>query len=238
MTALLLDDERLALDALRVKLRRVAPDLRILAECQEPARTETLIRQLQPDVVFLDVEMPGLDGFSLLSRFPDPPFEVIFTTAYSEYAVSALRVSALDFLLKPISETELRAALDRLAQKRQAPKAAPLHAQFNKIAVPSLKGLSFVPVQDIVWLQAESNYTTFHLLNRQKLVASRTLRDFAEILEPLQFVRVHRSSLINLAHLVEYVRGEGGTVRLADGSEVEVARGEKKAFLERIGLGG
>ncbi|WP_338871965.1 LytTR family DNA-binding domain-containing protein [Spirosoma sp. SC4-14] len=244
LSAILVDDERASLDALRVKIQKVAPDLDVIQTFQQPTEAVAELAHYKPDVVFLDIDMPGMDGFTLLRELGSHDFEVIFCTAYGQYAIDALRVSALDFLLKPIHEVELRQAIDRLHQKRQhreflspnANRSIPsAHALFNKIAVSSLRGLTFVPIQDIIRLEADSNYTTFYLVDGRKIVATKTLKDFADMLEPLNFVRIHRSSLINLHHLNEYVRGEGGTVIMCDGSEVEVSRREKQHFLERIG---
>ncbi|GAB3889577.1 LytR/AlgR family response regulator transcription factor [Spirosoma agri] len=244
LSAILVDDERASLDALRVKIQKVAPDIAILQTFQHPSDAVASMAHYKPDVVFLDIDMPGMDGFSMLRELGTTDFEVIFCTAYGQYAIDALRMSALDFLLKPIHEGELQQAIERLQQKRKhretssintaRPTPSP-HALFNKIAVSSLRGLMFVPIQDIIRLEADSNYTTFYLIDGRKIVATKTLKDFADILEPLSFARVHRSSLINLQHLSEYIRGEGGTVVMSDGSEVEVSRREKQYFFERIG---
>lgn len=246
--AILVDDERMSLEVLAIKLRKLAPEIEILATFQSSEEAVVGIRQLKPDVLFLDIEMPQMDGFTLLRRLEPYTFEVVFTTAYTQYAIEAIRQSALDFLLKPVREIELSSALQRLEKKLLNQQAASNGAspvlsliQFNKIAVPSLKGVTFVPIQDIVWLESDSNYTVFHLANvngtlPRKIVASRTLKEFENILTSAQFLRVHRSALINLLRVKEYVRGEGGTAIMDDGSEVEVARGEKKGFLEKLGL--
>lgn len=248
MKAILVDDERMSLEVLAIKLRKLAPEIEILATFQSSEEAVVGIRQLKPDVLFLDIEMPQMDGFTLLRRLEPYTFEVVFTTAYTQYAIEAIRQSALDFLLKPVREIELSSALQRLEKKLLDQQAASNGAspvlsliQFNKIAVPSLKGVTFVPIQDIVWLESDSNYTVFHLANvngtlPRKIVASRTLKEFENILTSAQFLRVHRSALINLLRVKEYVRGEGGTAIMDDGSEVEVARGEKKGFLEKLGL--
>jgi two-component system LytT family response regulator len=239
MTTILIDDERMSLELLNMKLQKVAPDIEILATYQKPEDAIIGIRQHKPDVIFLDIEMPKMNGFDLLDQFEHHNFEVIFTTAYSQYAIEAIRQSAVDFLLKPIREVELSNAIERLKQKLSTvpPMAQPfLQGQFNKIAIPSVKGIVFTPIQNIIRLESESNYTIFHLANKQKLVASRTLKDFESLLEPNGFVRIHRSSMVNLAHLQEYFRGEGGSVLMSDGSEVEVSRREKPSLMARIGL--
>lgn len=246
--AILVDDERMSLEVLAIKLRKLAPEMEILATFQSSEEAVVGIRQLKPDVLFLDIEMPQMDGFTVLRRLEPYTFEVVFTTAYTQYAIEAIRQSALDFLLKPVREIELSSALQRLEKKLFSQQTAvngvspaPSMIQFNKIAVPSLKGVTFVPIQDIVWLESDSNYTVFHLANvngtlPRKIVASRTLKEFESMLTSAQFLRVHRSALINLLRVKEYVRGEGGTAIMDDGSEVEVARSEKKGFLEKLGL--
>lgn len=244
--AILVDDERMSLEVLAIKLRKVAPEINILSTFQSPEEAVVGIRQLKPDVLFLDIEMPLLDGFTLLRQLEPYSFEVIFTTAYNQYAIEAIRQSALDFLLKPVREIELSSALQRLEKKRHNQQTSHNESlalsslQFNKIAIPSLKGVTFVPIQDIVWLESDSNYTVFHLAANgtppRKLVASRTLKEFEQILASAHFLRVHRSALINLLRVKEYVRGEGGTVLMDDGSEVEISRNEKKGFLEKLGL--
>lgn len=246
LKAVLVDDERMSLEVLAIKLRKIAPETVILATFQSPEEAAVSIRQLKPDVLFLDIEMPQMDGFTLLHHLEPYSFEVIFTTAYNQYAIDAIRQSALDFLLKPIREIELSSALQRLEKKRSiqpiSSDSLPISSlQFNKIPIPSLKGVTFVPIQDIVWLESDSNYTVFHLASLhggapRKLVASRTLKEFENMLTPAHFFRVHRSALINLLRVKEYIRGEGGTAIMDDGSEVEISRNEKKGFLEKLGL--
>jgi two-component system, LytTR family, response regulator len=241
-TAILIDDERMSLDVLAIKLRRVAPDVQILAAYDQPENALTGLRQLRPDVLFLDVDMPRIDGFALLNQYGPYPFEVIFTTAHSRYAIEAVRQHAVDFLLKPVSETELVAALQRLETRltaKQAPNIAPAWPlQFQKLPIPSGRGIVFVPIETIVRLESDSNYTTFYCTDRPKIIASRTLREFAEVLLPMGFLRVHRSAVVNVRHVSEYVRGDGGTVVMTDGSEVEVSRREKAQVLELLGLMG
>lgn len=239
-TAILIDDERMSLDVLAIKLRRVAPDVQILAAYDQPEDALVGLRQLRPDVLFLDVDMPRMDGFTLLNQYGPYSFEVIFTTAHSRYAIEAVRQSAVDFLLKPVSETELVTALHRL-EARLTAKAQPILAwplQFQKLPVPSGRGVLFIAIETIIRLESDSNYTTFYCTDRPKIVASRTLREFADILLPMGFLRVHRSAVVNVRHVVEYVRGDGGTLIMADGSEVEVSRREKALVLELLGLAG
>ncbi len=238
MTAILIDDEHTALDALMAKLAKVAPDVNVLATFTMPNEAIAAIPRLDPTVVFLDVEMPNIDGFSLLNQLKDADFEVIFTTAYNQYAIHALRTRACDYLLKPIDETELLEALNRLKTKveaKQKEQEKPLQQlRSGRIAIPSMKGLQFVQVEEIIWLSSDRNYTSFYLRNGQQLVASRTLKDFETLLSPYGFIRVHHSSVINPQHVLEYLRGEGGVVILSDRTEVEVSKRRKQEFLAKM----
>lgn len=238
MTAILIDDEHTALDALMAKLSKVAPDVNVLATFTMPSEAIAAIPRLDPTVVFLDVEMPNIDGFSLLNQLKDADFEVIFTTAYNQYAIHALRTRACDYLLKPIDETELLEALNRLKSKveaKQKEQEKPLQQlRSGRIAIPSMKGLQFVQVEEIIWLSSDRNYTSFYLRNGQQLVASRTLKDFETLLSPYGFIRVHHSSVINPQHVLEYLRGEGGVVILSDRTEVEVSKRRKQEFLAKM----
>lgn len=244
MNAILVDDERMSLELLMLKLQKVAPEINIIATFQKPEEAIIGIRQFKPDVVFLDIEMPGIDGLTLLNKLGQHDFEIIFTTAYSQYAIDAIRQSAIDFLLKPVREIELSDAVERLKKKFQSKSQSnnigtQQSSKFNKIAIPSLKGVILVALDDIIRLESDSNYTTFYIKEpnqkfSKKILASRTMKEFETILDNNRFVRVHRSSIINLNYLTEYIRGEGGTVLMTDGSEVEVSRREKAMLLARI----
>jgi two-component system, LytTR family, response regulator len=244
MNAILVDDERMSLELLMLKLQKVAPEINIIATFQKPEEAIIGIRQHQPDVVFLDIEMPGIDGFGLLNKLGQHDFEVIVTTAYSQYAIDAIRQSALDFLLKPVREIELSDAIERLKKKFKSKNqshniSVQQSSKFNKIAIPSLKGVVLVALDNIVRLESDSNYTTFYIKEpnqkvSKKILASRTMKEFESLIDNNGFVRVHRSSIINLQYLTEYIRGEGGTALMADGSEVEVSRREKATLLARI----
>lgn len=238
MNAILIDDERMSLDVLAIKLQRVAPAIQILASYDDPEAGLLGLRQHQPDVLFLDVDMPRLDGFALLNQYGPYSFEVIFTTAHSQYAIEAVRQSAVDFLLKPVSEAELGKAVGRLEQRLQAktPATPAWPLQFQKLPVPSGRGVVFIPIEHIIRLEADSNYTTFYCTDRPRLVAARTIGQFADLLLPMGFVRVHRSAVVNVRHIAEYIRGDGGTIVMVDGSEVDVSRREKAQVLELLGL--
>lgn len=255
MKAILVDDEKSALVLLRHKLRRCDPDIEILAECDSVAAALEALDRQQPDVLFLDVEMPGATGFDLLHRLGNPPpFQVVFTTAHSEYAIEALRGGAFDYLLKPVQDDELRHALERLQQRGramrpEAPLLAPaddmtrllksiqnLQEKDKKLPIPTSEGVLFLPVADIVRAEAAGSYSTIFLSNRQKLVTSKNLSELEELLASDDFCKVHKSHLVHLRYVTKYIRGEGGTLVLSDGSEIDVSRRKKDELLARMAV--
>lgn len=252
MKAILVDDEKSAITLLRHKLRRCDPDIEILAECDSVAAALTALGQLQPDVLFLDVEMPGATGFELLQQLEDDaPFQVIFTTAHSDYAIEAIRGGAFDYLLKPVQEDELARALQRLKQKQRPSSAATgalegmtallkslqsLQDKDKKLGVPTAEGVLFLPLTDIIRAEAAGSYATIFLNNKQKLVASKNLTELEEMLDSDDFFKVHKSHLVNLRYVAKYIRGEGGILVLTDGSEVDVSRRRKEDLLARLAI--
>ena len=187
--------------------------------------------------------MPPGNGFEVLEQIEDKNFEVIFTTAFDQYAIKAIKFSALDFLLKPFGVDDLRDALMRydekiLKDKSQKQFEVLLYNLKNvsdpakKIALPTLNGFNIVSLSEIIRCQADNNYTDFYFTNKPKSVISKPLKDFDELLEDHQFFRVHQSHLINLHHVQNYTKGEGGTVKMSDGSEIEVSRRKKDEFLK------
>ena len=252
MKAILVDDEKSALTLLRHKLRRCDPDIDILAECESVEAALAALETFYPDVLFLDVEMPGATGFELLRQLGEnAPFRVIFTTAHSEYAIEALRGGAFDYLLKPVQEDELARALDRLRPKTAAPppptgasatdgiaallkSLQTLQEKDKKLPIPTAEGVLFLPLADIIRAEAAGSYSTIFLANKQKLVTSKNLTELEEMLASGDFCKVHKSHLVNLRYVVKYIRGEGGILVLNDGSEVDVSRRKKEELLERL----
>lgn len=242
---IVVDDEPHSIDTLQVMLQKKFPEVEVLAGCNSVAEASKCIDRLQPELVFLDVEMPHQSGFDLLKQYEKLPFEVIFTTAYEKYAIRAIKFSALDYLLKPFSIRELGEALERYKNKvtgyqEQREKLEVLienmrclqHTQ-RKIALPSLHGLLFVQVQDIVRCESEGNYTKVYFSNKSSQVVSRSLKEFEDLLEEMGFFRVHHSHLINLQHLQAYLQGEGGFALMSDGAQVEISRRRKADFLKK-----
>lgn len=238
----IIDDEPASIEALKIKIQKVSTEVSIIATFFSAKTAMEEIETLEPDLIFLDVEMPEMDGFSFLSLIENRDFDVIITTAHGEYAVNAIRKSAIDFLLKPVDIEELSDAIQRFKLKtasqlkNQKISKQKLNAQFDKIPIPSLRGLQFVAIRDILYLISDGNYTTIQIDKAQKIVSSRNLGDYETLLSDLNFFRIHHSSLINLSHIKEYLKGEGGSVILSDGTELDVSKRKKKEFLELIGF--
>lgn len=229
--ALIVDDEAEARGALRMMLQRGAPDVEVLAEASSIAEAKALITEHGPDLLFLDVQMPGGDGFELLKQLGSWKFDVIFITGSSQHAIQAIRFSALDYLMKPVLGDELRAAIDRHIAKRSVDadvQSQLLHniaqsdARTMKLSITSGDRTLAIDPADITWCQADDNYTALHLADERRLIAARTLMDYDRMLSPLGFIRVHKSALVNRRH-VDGIDGEG-RVRLRNGTRVEVSR--------------
>jgi two-component system, LytTR family, response regulator len=238
----IIDDEARGRDTLKNLLSRYCGDVLVTGEAGSVLDGFKLISNETPDLLFLDIEMPGHNGFDLLEMFKSIPFKVIFTTAYDKYAIKAIKYSALDYLLKPIDIDELRAAVSRVEDNYiKDIGQEKYNVLFNnikpeskrkKVAVPDVEGLVFVHLDEIVRCESDSNYTYIHLINKKKITASRTLREFEELFSEENFFRVHRSHLINLEHLKKYIKGEGGFAVMADDSKVEISRRKKPEFME------
>lgn len=232
ITAVQVDDEVNAREFLRARSAEVAPEVNILGEAGNIDDALQLITELKPQLVFLDVEMPGGDGFELLTRIGNWDFDVIFTTGHGHYAIQAIRFSALDYLLKPIQADELRAAIERHIE-RKGRSSSEVQQQFLKNIVQreehALKltltqgdRTHAVSPEQIAWCQADDNYTALHLADERRFISARTLKDYDEMLSPFGFIRVHKSALVNRKH-VDGIDGEG-RVRLLNGTRVEISR--------------
>ncbi len=244
LTAIIIDDEQKGRLALKQKLKDYCTDVQLVAEAENGEEGIRLIEKLQPGIVFLDIEMPRMDGFEMLHRLPGKKFHLIFTTAYDQYAIKAIKYAAFDYLLKPIDIEELKSAISKinsLPQIHTEKKLAMLEENlqgknvFNKIAVHTLDGLLFFTISDIVRLEAQSNYTILYFSNQSKFTASRTLKEFEELLPNDIFFRPHHSHLINLNYIKRYIKGDGGQIEMQNGDYVDVARRKKDEFLKTIG---
>lgn len=245
ISAIIIDDEAKGRLALREKLLAYCKQVKVLAEATNGQEALILIQHHQPQLIFLDIEMPRMSGFEMLNELPEKNFHIIFTTAYDQYAIKAIKYAAFDYLLKPIDIEELKTAIEKIDSKEnnQTKKQVELlqqnmqhpKKQLNKLAIPTLEGLLFFDINDIVHLEANSNYTNIYLNNKTKITASKTLKEFEEILPEEIFFRTHHSHLINLSYIKRYIKGDGGQIELQNGTYVDVARRKKEEFLKAIG---
>jgi two-component system LytT family response regulator len=246
LEAAIIDDEIKGRLYLRQLCEKFEPRVKIIGEAGNANEASLLLEMAKPRLIFLDIEMPGMSGVEWLKTLPNIDFEVVFVTAFNQYAVDAFRLGAVDYLLKPVSPDDLNRAIDRVERNLQVqPEVSPVQAlarqygePFTKITIPSLQGFEFVDFHDIVFLESDSNYSVLHLTGKRKIVATRTLGDFEALLEPYRFFRVHKSYLINLAHIQKYTRGEGGTVLMEGGMEIDVSRRKKESFLASLKISG
>jgi len=243
--AILIDDELNSLQNLQQKLEGFCPDVAIVAVTQKPEEGILLIRQHQPDVVFLDIEMPRMSGFRMLEELGEYDFDIIFTTAYNHYSIDAIRISAFDYLVKPIGIEDLQQAVERLSKSlnRQTKEKIDIlkkslsdnRSQEDKIAISTSEGIEFIPIKNIIHVESKSNYSKIFLTDNKSIMVTKILKDFEEMLVPYNFYRVHNSHLINLNYIQKYVRSQGGHVQLQDGTLIDISRRKKEEFLKMIG---
>ena len=245
--ALVIDDEQIAVNLLAMMIERHLPEITSPKSLTDPKLALQLINEYQPDIVFLDIEMPYQNGFELLKSLPEISFDIVFTTAYDKYAIQAIKFSALDYLLKPIDADELRETFNRFVQKsieHQNKDAAVKNLLSNlqqenkarhKLALPTAMGLQFFLPQNIMRCEGMSNYTKFYFSNHQNIITSKTIREYEEILVPHKFIRVHKSHLINPEFVSGYA-SQSSNLIMKDGTLVEVSRRRKKEVLEGLGI--
>lgn len=240
--ATIIDDEQHCIDALSILLKENCLQVRIIDTFSSAKVALEGLKKNTPDLVFLDIEMPLMNGFQLLEQLASIPFAIIFTTGYDQYAIKAIKFSALDFLLKPVDADELIDAIKKVEQ-HHLPLAEQFHIlmshihqktdHFKKIALPTAEGFELIPAGEVVRCEASDNYTHFFLRNHQKIIVCRTLKEIEEQLQPFKtFVRVHHSSLINLNEVMKYTKGDGGFLTMSDGSVVNVSRRKKEELMK------
>lgn len=242
--AVIIDDELYACQALAMLLKHHCPDVTVVATFQDPRKALTAIIEINPHLVFIDIEMPHMNGFSFLEHCRPASFDVIFTTSYDQYAIKAIKLSALDYLLKPVDAAELKTAVQKYSERRTPVSQkqfeilmAKLHQSSpasSRIALPTMEGLQIIPIHHIIFCTSSSNYTILTLKDQQKLTVSKTLKEVEEMLEDHQFLRVHHSHLVNLHEIKKYLRGDGGVLQMSDGSSVDVSRAKKDILLKKL----
>jgi two-component system LytT family response regulator len=245
LKAILVDDELNSLQNLQFKIREYCPSVKVVAQTQNPEEAIRLIQLHKPDVIFLDIEMPRMSGFKMLEQIAEVDFEVIFITAYNHYAINAIRISAFDYLVKPVAIEDLQQTIERLGKfsvKKTRERAELLKqtlanpkSQEDHIAIPSNDGLEFLQIKQIIRIESSSNYSKIILQTGQQLLVTRQLKDFEDLLQDYRFYRVHHSHLVNLNFIAKYVRGDGGQVTMRNGDIIDVSRRKKEVFLKLIG---
>ena len=244
--AIIIEDEPRLAASLQTMLQRYCPQVQVAGMAANADKGIDMIKSHAPHLVFLDIAMPGKNAFAMLKELTAVDFEIIFTTAYSTYAVQAFKYSAVDYLLKPVDEEELVQAVARVAARlgqnnsnrdietlayNLAKKISPAE---QKISLPSLNGFIVIKLQDILYCEADGAYTNFYLAVGKVICASRPIIDFEQLLAEGNFFRIHRSFLINMNHVSSYAKGEGGTVTMTDQKELEVSRRKKELFLVKM----
>jgi two-component system LytT family response regulator len=240
--ALIVEDDSFNSNLLKDLLQDHFPQVRVAGIAASVAEASTLIRCLEFDLIFLDIELPDGNGFDLLADLPEVKFGVIVTTSFSKYAIDAIHFSALDYLMKPVNIHDLTQAMGRFFRKFEDSRQVPqhhgpgVHSQFHRLPLPTAKGFIFVSMDEIIHVSADGSYTGFTLQNGRKIIVSRPLHEFEDRLLARNFFRVHHSHIINLAQVATYFRGEGGHVVMSDNSSVPVSRNRKEEFLRTIGF--
>lgn len=244
LKALIIDDEKRSRESLQHVLEENCPEIEIVGQADSVATGVESINKLQPDLLFLDIEMQDGTGFDLLEQVRGEQFDVIFTTAFENYALKALKMSAVDYLLKPIGDEELGDAVSKVVNKKTEKSSEKnfelllqnLNSQSgnHKIALPTSEGLSFINVRDIIRCKADGSYTHFYFKDGTTFLVSKKIKEYEELLSPYHFQRVHHSHLINLDEVKKYVRGDGGYVVMSDGETVYVSKRKKEGFLSAL----
>ncbi|MBL0744550.1 LytR/AlgR family response regulator transcription factor [Chryseolinea lacunae] len=246
LKAIIVDDESKSRESLQILLHDFVEGVEVKSLCQDISEAMQAIERDKPDIVFLDIQLQRETGFDLLTKVKDINFEVIFTTAYSEYAIKAFRFSAIDYLLKPIDIEELKKAVGKVEKRVNGNITSRLTelvqnlrvgtTENYKLALPTLEGLIFIRTNDILYCEASSNYTQIYTGDGKKYLVSKTLKEYEDLLSDHNFFRIHNSYLINLNAIKKYVKGEGGYVILSNDVSLDVSKRKKEAFLSKIGV--
>jgi len=241
--AIIIDDEKNARNTLKTFLKGTKRNIAIIGEADDIATGIELIINSQPDIIFLDIKLKSGTSFELLAQLPDIAAAIIFVTAYDSYAIRAFQMAAFGYLLKPIQISELNKVLDRFetssGQSRLQNHTKILIENFDKhsvkkLVVQNVNGFKVVPLENILYLQGEVNYTRLHLHKEEKLLTSKTLKDYETFLSDFGFFRIHQSYLINLSYVKEYIKGDGGVIVMKNGTHLNLSRRRKQQFLSRF----
>lgn len=246
LKAVLIDDERSSIESLTFELDAYCPDVEVIGSFRDPEKAAQKLIGMGPDLIFLDIEMPGMNGFEFLQKLPAINFDVIFVTAYDQFAVRAFEFNAIDYIMKPVRKTKLIQAVNKVQERQKhsfeqqtlAALIQNLNVQsssgMEKIALPTGEGFTMVKINDITYLQAESNYTWVFTTGEQKYLVAKTLKEVETMVLRDQFFRSHKSYLANLNHVDRYVRGQGGYLVMTNGEQVPVSRAQRNVLLDKL----
>jgi two-component system, LytTR family, response regulator len=250
MTALIVEDDADSREVLRLLLSQYFPQIRLLGQYFSAEEGLSAIRTLKPELVFLDIALPDKTGFEMLREIDPITFDLIFVSGYDHYAAQAFRWSALDFLVKPVTPSLLREAIEKAETRRSMPGAAQqlrlLLENINslqrakplaKLALPTTSDIEFVNISDVIRVEGDKNYSTFFLNDKRKITVSRTLGEYEKMLENTTFMRIQKSHLVNLIYVKKYIKSDGGWVLMADGAELPVSPLKREGLLEQLGFG-
>ena len=245
LKTVIVDDEQDAVDFISSIIGEYCTSLEVVAMANNVAQGVSAINDKKPDLVFLDVEMPNGNGFDLLAQFPEKDFDVVFITAFNHYAIKAIKFSAIDYILKPININEFIEAVNRVIKKRSE-----RHSQGNeslkilmenlrtsppsRMAIPTADGMEYLNPRDIIRIEADRSYSWFYLTGGRKILVSKHLKEFQELLSDRYFFRSHNSHLVNLKYVKKYIRKEGGYIEMTDGAMIPVSRNRKDLFLAHM----
>jgi two-component system LytT family response regulator len=246
INTIIVDDEPRGISTLNKLLQEYCPEVKIIAECADADTAKEKIEMLQPQLVFLDISLPGKNSFDMLAELKTIPFEIVFVTAHNQYTLQAFKYSAVDYLMKPIDEDLLIGAVKRAAKRISSNSdtnhiSTLLHnLQKNqshkdlKLCIPSVKGFQVVELKHILYCESAGSYTNLYFEDGRHIVSAKPIFEYEDLLSDAGFIRVHKSFIINLFHLKEYLRGEGGSVILSNNKHIEVSRRRKDFLLEKI----
>ncbi len=245
-TAIIVDDEEKSVSLVKNLLAKNCPQIEIVGLTTDPLEAFGLINRNHPDILFLDIDMPGTDGISIASSFEEHSFAIIYITAYDQFAMKAIKTNAVDYLLKPLAEKELILAVNKAIKRVQENKLlrnkvkedAPLNSsnKLNKIALPSNDGLILLEISDIIRCQSDGCYTYFYTVQGEKIIVSYNIGEYEKQLKMFSFLRVHHQHLINLRHVKKYIKGRGGFALMSDGESIMVASRKKEEFINALTL--
>jgi two-component system LytT family response regulator len=244
--ALIIDDEVNCIESLVFDLHKHFPEVEVVETCTSPKQGLLALKRVKPDLLFLDVQMPWMNGFEMLELVDEISFAIIFTTAYDQFAAKAFRLSAVDYLLKPIDVNDLkeavRRAVERIQQRADTDNISNLLRNIKmpvsnqRIAFPGRDGYEFIETRNIIYAQAEGSYTHVFLNDKRKLIISKTLSDIEEMLPAEQFQRIHHSTLVNLSYVTHLHKSDGGFIVLDNGEKLAISKSKKESLMSRLGL--